>query len=109
MRLPLYPDDRPDLLERFAVDALKAGPLLAEGHRMVDRYEMDRRVHLVGCPTLVIAPTADPHAYPNALKVAAAIPGSRLIEIENGMVPLPDQKPLEFAEAIRAFVASLNA
>jgi pimeloyl-ACP methyl ester carboxylesterase len=106
MRLPFYPDDRPDLLERFVVDALKAGPLAAEGHRMVDRYEMDRRVSLVRCPTLVIAPTADPHAYPNAPKVAAAILGSQLIEIENGMVPLPDQMPLEFAKAVLEFVAS---
>jgi len=107
MRQPFYPHDRPDLLERFVVDALKAGPLSAEGHRMVDRYEMDRRVSLVRCPALVIAPTGDPHAYPHAPKVAAAIPGSRLIEIENGMVPLPDQKPLEFAEVVREFVASL--
>jgi pimeloyl-ACP methyl ester carboxylesterase len=63
---------------------------------------------LVRCPTLVIAPTADPHAYPNAPKVAAAIPGSRLIEIENGMVPLPDQMPFEFATAVLEFVASLS-
>src|ERR1700722_1029404 len=35
MRQPFYPADRPDLLERFVVDALKAGPLAAEGHRMV--------------------------------------------------------------------------
>jgi pimeloyl-ACP methyl ester carboxylesterase len=107
MRLPFYPDDRPDLLERFVVDALKAGPLSAEGHRMVDRYEMDRRIPLVRCPTLVIAPTADPHAYPNAPRVAAAIAGSLLIEIENGMVPLPDQKPIEFTKAVLEFVASL--
>src|SRR4051812_25485988 len=52
MRQPFYPADRPDLLERFVVDALKAGPLAAEGHRMVDRYEMDKRLPLVRCPTL---------------------------------------------------------
>jgi pimeloyl-ACP methyl ester carboxylesterase len=107
MRRPFYPADRPDLLERFVVDALKAGPMAAGGHRMVDRYEMDKRVPLVRCPTLVIAPTADPHAYPNAPKVAAAIAGSKLIEIEKAMVPLPDQMPVEFAEAVHAFIASL--
>jgi pimeloyl-ACP methyl ester carboxylesterase len=107
MRRPFYPADRPDLLERFVVDALKAGPLAAEGHRMVDRYEMDRRLPLVRCPTLVIAPTADPHAYPHAPKVAAAISGSRLVEIEGGMVPLPDQMPREFAAAVHDFIASL--
>jgi pimeloyl-ACP methyl ester carboxylesterase len=109
MRRPFYPEDRPDLLERFLVDALKAGPLAAEGHRMVDRYEMEKRLPLVRCPTLVIAPTADPHAHPHAPKVAGAIPGSILIEIEDGMVPLPDQKPQEFAAAVHDFIASLPA
>jgi pimeloyl-ACP methyl ester carboxylesterase len=109
MRQPFYPADRPDLLERFVVDALKAGPLAAEGHRMVDRYEMDKRLPLVRCPTLVIAPTADPHAYPHAPKVAGAIRGSVLVEIENGMVPLPDQMPREFADAVHRFVMSLPA
>jgi pimeloyl-ACP methyl ester carboxylesterase len=107
MRQPFYPDNRPDLLERFVVDALKAGPLAGEGHRMVDRYEMDTRLPLIGCPTLVIAPTADPHAYPHAPKMAAAIRGSLLVEIENGMVPLPDQMPREFAQAVHDFIASL--
>jgi pimeloyl-ACP methyl ester carboxylesterase len=55
MRQPFYPRTVPNLLERFVVDALKAGPLAAEGHRMVDRYEMDKRLPLVRCPTLVIA------------------------------------------------------
>jgi pimeloyl-ACP methyl ester carboxylesterase len=109
MRQPFYPVDRPDLLERFVVDALKAGPLSAEGHRMVDRYEMEKRLPLVRCPTLVIAPTADPHAHPHAPTVAKAIGGSVLIEIDNGMVPLPDQMPQEFAEAVHRFVASLPA
>lgn len=107
MRQPFYPADRPDLLERFVVDALKAGPMAAEGHRMVDRYLMETRLPLIRCPTLVIAPMADPHAWPHAPKVAAAIAGSTLVEIENGMVPLPDQLPQEFAEAILSFLSSL--
>lgn len=107
MRRPFYPADRPDLLDRFVVDALKAGPLAAEGHRMVDRYPMDRRLPLVRCPTLVIAPTADPHAWPHAPKVAAAIAGAKLVEIEGGMVPLPDQMPERFAAEVLGFVASL--
>ena len=76
MRQPFYPAERIDLLERFMIDALKAGPRAAEGHRVVDRYEMEKRLLLVRCPTLVIAPTADPHAYPHAAKVAGAITGS---------------------------------
>jgi pimeloyl-ACP methyl ester carboxylesterase len=108
-RRPFYPEGRTDLMERFVVDALKAGPRAVEGHRFVDRYEMEKRLPLLRCPTLVIAPTADPHVYPHAHKVAAAIPGGILIEIENGMVPLPDQMPREFAAAVHDFVGSLPA
>jgi len=106
MRQPFYPADRIDLMERFIVDALKAGPRAAEGHRIVDRYEMEKRLPLVRSPTLVIAPTADPHAYPHAPKVAAAIAGSILVEIENGMVPLPDQMPKEFTAVVHRFLAT---
>jgi len=104
-RQPFYPADRRDLLERFMIDALKAGPRAAEGHRVVGRYVMERRLPLVRCPTLVIAPTADPHACPHQAKVAAAIVGSRLVEIEGGMVPLPDQMPEAFAAAIDRFLS----
>jgi pimeloyl-ACP methyl ester carboxylesterase len=72
---------------------------------VVGRYVMERRLPLVRCPTLVIAPTADPHAYPHAGKVAAAIAGSRLVELSGGMVPLPDQMPGAFAAAIDRFLS----
>ena len=104
-RQPYYPEGRRDLLERFMIDALKAGPRAADGHRVVGRYVMEPRLARVRCPTLVIAPTADPHAYPHAAKVAAAIAGSQLVEIEGGMVPLPDQMPQAFAAAVDAFVS----
>jgi pimeloyl-ACP methyl ester carboxylesterase len=106
MRQPFYPAERIDLLERFMIDALKAGPRAAEGHRVVDRYEMEKRLLLVRCPTLVIAPTADPHAYPHAAKVAGAITGSAIVEIANGMVPLPDQLPEEFSAVVHRFLAN---
>jgi pimeloyl-ACP methyl ester carboxylesterase len=107
MRQAFYPEGRNDLLERFLVDALRAGPRAAEGHRVVSRYLMEHRLPLVHCPTLVIAPTADPHAYPHAGKVAAAIAGSRLVEIAGGMVPLPDQMPQAFVAAVDRFLSGL--
>jgi pimeloyl-ACP methyl ester carboxylesterase len=109
MRQAFYPPDRIDLLERFIIDALKAGPRAAEGHRVVDHYEMEKRLPLIACPTLVVAPTADPHAYPHAPKVAAAIAGSALVEIEGGMVPLPDQMPEQFADTVQRFLAAQPA
>lgn len=107
-RKPFYPEGDVDLLERFMVDALKAGPLAAAGHQVVNRYQMESRLPLIKCPTLVIAPTADPHAYPVAARVANAIHGSMLIEIEGGMVPLPDQMPQQFAAVLKEFLAGLQ-
>ena len=105
-RQPWYPEGDIDLLERFVVDALKAGPRAAEGHAVVARYVMETRLPLIRCPVLVIAPTADPHAYPQARPLAERIAGSRYVEIEGGMVPLPDQMPERFAEAVTQFLQS---
>jgi pimeloyl-ACP methyl ester carboxylesterase len=104
MRQPFYPTGDIDLLNRFVVDAIKAGRMAAEGHRVVNRYVMETRLPLVRCPTLVISPAADPHAHPNAGKVVGAIAGAKLIEIDGGMVPLPDQMPDAFAAATLNFL-----
>ncbi len=104
IRQPWYPEGDIDLLERFVVDAVKAGPRAAEGHAVVARYVMETRLPLIRCPVLVIAPTADPHAYPQARPLADAIAGSRYVEIEGGMVPLPDQMPQAFAAAVTDFL-----
>jgi pimeloyl-ACP methyl ester carboxylesterase len=104
-RQPFYPPGDTALLERFMVDALKAGELAVEGHRVVGRYQMETRAPLVACPTLVLAATDDPHAYPAAPQVAQAIAGSRRVDIAGGMVPLPDQMPAAFAAAVDEFLA----
>ena len=105
MRRPDYPAGDSDLLDRFMVDALKAGPLAAEGHRVVGRYAMETRLPLVRCPVRVLAPTADPHAFPVAGKVTDAIAGASMVEIAGAMVPFPDQMPEVFAETVLAFLA----
>lgn len=103
-RQPLYPEGDTDLLGRYVRDALRAGPMAAEGHRVVGRYVMEERIGLVRSPTLVIAPGRDPHAYPAAGRVAAAISGSVLQEVPEAMVPFPDQMPDAFAEIVRDFI-----
>ena len=108
IRQPWYPEGDIDLLERFVVDAVKAGPRAAEGHAVVARYVMETRLPLVRCPVLVVAPTADPHAYPQARPLADAIAGSRYLEIEGAMVPLPDQMPQRFAAAVTEFLESVD-
>jgi pimeloyl-ACP methyl ester carboxylesterase len=109
IRQQWYPRGDIDLLERFVVDALKAGPRAAEGHAVVARYVMETRLPLIRCPVLVMAPTEDPHAYPQARPLAQAIAGSRYVEIEGGMVPLPDQMPEAFARHVLEFLRSVPA
>lgn len=104
IRQPWYPPGDIDLLERFVVDAVKAGPRAAEGHAVVARYVMEARLPLIHCPVLVIAPSADPHAYPSARPVADRIAGSRMVEVGGGRVPLPDQMPERFAELVTDFL-----
>jgi hypothetical protein len=57
----------------------------------------------------VLAPTQDPHAYPQAKPLADAIAGSRYVEVEGGMVPLPDQMPEAFAGHVIEFLRSVPA
>jgi pimeloyl-ACP methyl ester carboxylesterase len=105
-RQPFYPAGDTDLLQRFIIDALRSGEMAAEGHRVVNRYRMEDRLGHIRCPTLVIAPTGDPHVHPVAPKVAGAIEGSILRELSGGMVPLPDQMPEAFAGLVRDFLAA---
>jgi pimeloyl-ACP methyl ester carboxylesterase len=102
-RAAFYPRDI-DLLERFMVDCLKAGPLAAEGHRIVARYALEERVPLLTCPVLLVAATDDPHAYPALPALREALPHAEVSVIEGGMVPLPDQLPREFAAVVEAFL-----
>jgi len=104
-RRAFYPEGDVDLLERFLVDALRAGPLAAEGHRVVARYDVQRRINRVICPALLIGATADRYAYPTLPDLQAALPHAETSVIEGGMVPLPDQMPREFAQAVADFLA----
>jgi pimeloyl-ACP methyl ester carboxylesterase len=104
-RMRFYPPGRSDLLTRFVIDALKAGERAAGGHTTVWEYEMEPKLQRVRVPALVVAGTDDPFAYPHAGPLAARLPDSRLVEIHGGMVPLPDQLPREFAQAVLEFLA----
>ena len=106
-RAAFYPSGDTDLLQRYIVDALKAGPRAAEGHRVVARYDIVSAVGLIACPVLLIGATADPFAYPALARLRAELPEAETTEIEGGMVPLPDQLPEAFAAAVERFLATL--
>jgi pimeloyl-ACP methyl ester carboxylesterase len=106
-RLPYYPQNRPDLLDRFIIDALKAGRNAAEGHKAVAKYKMEEKLPRIKCPTLLIAGKADPFSYPYLSKLRQNILNVvDVVEIDNGTVALVEQFPDKFAEAVLKFLSN---
>jgi pimeloyl-ACP methyl ester carboxylesterase len=103
MRAPFYPKSI-DLLERFVIDALKAGDRAGGGHTVVARYDMEPKLPLVKAPTLIVKPTEDPFARPEAEKLAPHLPHARSVDLPGGMIPAPDQLPEEFARVVIEFL-----
>jgi len=104
-RAGFYPTDRPDLLDRYVADALRAGPLALRGHHAVASYEMDDKIARLSMPVLLIGADRDPYAFPQLERFAAALPHAETAVISGGMVPLPDGWPEEFAGMVAAFLA----
>jgi pimeloyl-ACP methyl ester carboxylesterase len=103
-RKAFYPPDRPDLLQAFVTDAMQVMDWLEQGHRAVGSYRMEERIDRIGQPVLVIRAGRDPFAAPHAQALCARLPQARLVEIGEGMVPLPDQLPQAFAAAVLEFL-----
>lgn len=103
-RMGFYPTGRIDLLTWFVRDALKVADRLEDGHLAVGRYRMEEKLSMIQAPTLVMAGSADPFAFPMLEPLAAAIDGCRTVVIPGGMVPMPDQMPERFAETVIAFL-----
>jgi len=106
-RVSFYPKHRPDLLNRFVIDVLKAGPVAEEGHKAVAKYRMEERIKLVKCPTLVICGTDDEYAYPDMQKLAHNLEQHASTTIRGGRVPMPNQMPVEFARAVSKFLSGI--
>lgn len=103
-RQGFYPPGRPDLLQAFVRDALKVRGDVEGGHRAVASYRMEERIAAVRQPALVIRATADPFASPHAEEWRRHLPQAQVVDIEGGMVPLPDQMPDAFAQAVLRFL-----
>lgn len=103
-RQGFYPAARPELLQAFVADALRLEGDIEAGHRAVAAYRMEEHIGQVRAPTLLIRAGADPFAAPHVPELQALLPHARVAEIAAGMVPLPDQMPQAFAEALLAFL-----
>ena len=103
-RMSFYPQDRPELLTRFVLDALKVWGRLEEGHRAVNTYKMEDKAPLIRAETLIVAGAEDPFSFPRMGPLSENINNSRTLAIEGGMVPMVDQLPEEFARAVLDFL-----
>lgn len=103
-RQPFYPRDRPDLLHAFVLDAMKVRGDLEAGHRAVAAYRIEDRITSIRQPTLLIRAPGDPFAAPHAAEWQAHLPQAEVVDIAGGMVPLPDQLPQAFADAVLRFL-----
>jgi len=102
-RQAFYPPDRPDLLQAFLADALRAADDPHEGHAIVGAYRMEERINLVKHATLIMCSECDPTAS-HAEKLQAHLPHAQMVKIGQGRVPLPDQMPDVFAQAVAGFL-----
>lgn len=103
-RAGFYPAGRPDLLDRYVADALRALPLVLHGHRAVGDYEMEAAIGRLTMPLLLIGADADPYAYPQLERMWTALAHAEVKVISGGMVPLPDGWPEQFAAAVADFL-----
>ncbi len=106
-RQAFYPAGRPDLLEAFVCDALKTGGDVEGGHRAVASYRMEDRIGQLRATTLLIRAPEDPFAASHAAELMRHLPPAtraRVRDVPGGGVPLPDQLPAEFAQAVLEFL-----
>lgn len=103
-RLPHYPADRPDLMNRLVRDALGVIDRVEEGHLAVNRYRMEDRIPLVRTPTLAICGELDGYSLPDLPRIAAAIPGARAAALPGAGVVLVDHRPDLFSEVVGEFL-----
>jgi len=105
-RQAFYPPDRPDLLQAFMADALRAADDPYEGHRVVGLYRMEERIGLVKQPVLIMTSELDP-TVAHAQALQSCLPHAQQVTIADGRVPLPDHMPEVFAQEVLRFLDRL--
>jgi len=110
-RQGFYPKGRPDLLLAFVRDALAVIDDVEGGHTAVATYRMEDTINEVRAPTLLIRATDDPFAFPHGEELRGQLTNAtstEMVDIEGGMVPLPDQLPEQFSAAVQSFLDALT-
>lgn len=108
---PAFQARRPDVAARAALGLLRqTGEFHARMWDMIAQLDVERALHGIACPTLVITGTEDVNAPPAAAQqIAAAIPGA-VVTLMPGLGHFPPfEDPQEFNRILRAFLAQQGA
>lgn len=103
-RRAFYPENRPDLLRRLMIDAIRLGDRVEEGHLAVNAYRMEDRIGLVRARTLLVCGELDDYSLPDVPRHREAIDGSMETILPGVGVHSVDQDPAQFAAAVDAFL-----
>lgn len=104
-RRGFYPENRPDLLRRLMIDAMRLGDRIEDGHLAVNAYRMEDRIGLVRARTLVVCGELDNYSLPDVPRLRELIHGSTEMILPGVGVHSVDQDPVRFAAALGAFLA----
>jgi pimeloyl-ACP methyl ester carboxylesterase len=96
-----------DILEERLLEYVKAGPRGEEIHWASGAYNLNLRLPLINCPTLVLSGTLDPF-YPVVEKIKELLPNGKLAVIEKGSIWVTRVMPNEYAKEVLSFLKTDN-
>ena len=97
------PESKPEVRHKVVANNLKAGEDAEDGHHAAFRYQTQRRLPLIKCPTLVVSGSKDVF-YKRVEVIKNLIPRSRIKIIEGGGVYIGYEMPGKFAKGILEFL-----
>jgi len=106
-RYPYYPKNKPEILNRFIRDSLSFGLDPKEGHLACSAYVIEEKLEKITSKTLILAPSDDPFAFPQADKFLASLKNADSISkavIQGGMIPLMEEKSEEVSQVVLEFL-----
>lgn len=103
-RAGFYPPDRPDLMRRFMIDAVRVGERGEEGHIAVNEYRMEDRIGFVRARTLIVCGEHDRFSLPDVPKLRERISGAESTVLSGVEVSSADHDPKQFASIVDSFL-----
>lgn len=106
-RYPFYPKNKPEILNRYIRDSLSFGLDPKEGHLACSAYAIEDGLERITSKVLILAPSEDPFAFPQADKFVTSLKNSSSISkaiIQGGMIPLMEEKSEEVSRVVLEFL-----